>query len=607
MPRRSAKKRPLLPPSEYARALWGVAQISAQSAPLAVVFKLSGAVINSALPIATTYFAALTTTELARAYAGSAAAGGLALTYVAITAGLGLFQVIWRTVDNYLQEKLRYLVESRVSDMMYDRFLALDFWRYDDKDTVDLYDRAQKFSQFFAYIFDRFASLATQIITLVFALVALGVFLPWLALATLVAVIPSMYVQFKVSRAQIEHWNSQVDTRRSKSYIEWNLLQPKAIAELRLNSLARHLLDLRVKLREKDERQRLDYERKFLGQRLLSDGLQAITELGALLWIVSQIANRAQPIGQFVYVQQLVSRALGSASTFVAQLGTIDEDLANLFDYRTFMALPVGQGGSRQLAGMPAVVAFKNVTFRYPQAKSGSLRDINLKIKRGQHVALVGENGAGKSTLIKLLTGLYAPTQGEVLLDGISVSEYSLESWHAHLSVLQQDFDQYAFASVRDNIYFGDVSKALDTKQLHRAMRAAEAAGFVAKLPFGEQTLPSTWMEDEHGNKGTNLSGGQWQRIALARNFYRDSDMIILDEPTSAIDALAEARIFKRLFGENNEKTVLTISHRLSTVEQADLIIVLADGRVAESGTHTELVASHGAYYHLFEAQLTKS
>ena len=226
-----------------------------------------------------------------------------------------------------------------------------------------------------------------------------------------------------------------------------------------------------------------------------------------------------------------------------------------------------------------------------------------MTIEKNQHVAIVGENGAGKSTFIKLLAGLYAPTQGEVTVDGINLQDIDSDSWHKQIGALRQDFTRYMFASARDNVLFGDVNKN-DHDLLVKSLKDAEAVDFTDKLPVGLDSYVNNWMEDDNGNKGVELSGGQWQRLALARNFYRDAPIIILDEPTSAIDALAESRIFKRLFAVH-DKTIVTVSHRLTTVQRADVIYVFDNGRIVESGTHRELVEKKGHYYRMFESQLS--
>lgn len=601
------KNRKQLTKRQYAKAIIQVAKLTYRAAPLAITVKLIGSIITAVLPIITTYFAAQTTTALAEAYAGDQTAGDRAMLYVLITAGLGVVMTAWNSLDGYIQDLMRYKVEAAMSDRMYEHFLSLDFWRYDDKTTVDLYDRAADFGRFFPYIFDRLASVVTNVITLVAGFTALILVSWWLGLILLVATIPGMYLQFKLSRAQIEHRNQHFDTRRTKSVIEWNLLQPKNIAELRLYGLVRHLLDLRLQLREKDERQRIDFERKFIFKQLLADAVEAVAEVGALLWTVMQIIAQAQPIGQFLYVQQVLSRALSGMRSFVTTVNTIDEDLANLFDYQTFMELPErDMKQQRSLDATPETIELRNVSFSYPQSDKKVLDDVSLTVRRGQHIAIVGENGAGKSTLIKILTGLYEPTSGEVLVDAVDLRDVTIASWHKHLAVLQQNYLAYHFATAKDNIRYGDMTQPFNQAYLDAAMDKAEARTFIEKLPKGIDSYVMNWMEHEDGTKGEDLSGGQWQRLALARNFYRDSPIIILDEPTSAIDALAEARIFKHLFADK-KRTVIAISHRLTTIERADMIYMLQNGRLVERGTHVELVKKRGAYYTMFESQLRKS
>jgi ATP-binding cassette subfamily B protein/ATP-binding cassette subfamily C protein len=596
------KKRKLTA-KQYLFAIASVARTTYKAAPLAVFIKVAGAIVTAVLPIVTTYFAALTTTALAEAYAGDQTAGSRAILYVIITAGLGVTLTAWNSLEQYINQLTRYKIDGVMSDRMYEHFLSLDFWRYDDKKTVDLFDRAKNFASFFGYVFDRLTSVLTQVITMIAGFVALIFVSWWLGLILVAAVIPSLIVQFKLSRKETAHWNENVETRRTKNMIEWNMFEPQHMAELRLYGMVRHLLELRMTLRDKDEKERIEFERQFISKRLGGDILEAAGEVIALLYTTFQIIAHAQPIGQFLYVQQVVSRALGGARGLVSQISGIDEEMANLFDYQEFMALPVRRDGVQTLTTQPQDIRFESVSFHYPQTDTLVLSDISLDITKGQHIAIVGENGAGKSTLIKILTGLYKPTAGKVLLDGVDMEKYDIASWHRHLGALQQDYLSYGFASAKDNVYFGDVSQPFDQARFDAALDRADARKFLEKLPKGVDNFVLTWMEHNDGTKGVDLSGGQWQRLALARNFYRDSPIIILDEPTSAIDALAEARIFKNLFADK-KRTVVTISHRLTTVEKADVIYMLQDGRIVERGTHKELVAKRGAYYTMFESQL---
>lgn len=588
---------------EQARALWGVAKLTFQTAPGPVVFKLVGSVVNAILPIATTYFAARTTTYLALAFTGDADAKQKVLLYIVLTALLGLVRTAWSSVDQYVQAKMRYIVDKRVSTRMYEQFLSLEYWRYDDKNTADLYDKAAKFSRFFGWVFDRFANIITQLITVIAAIGALLSVNVGIALFIFVALMPGIFVQFRISRAQVKHWNKNVDVRRSMSFIEWDLLHPRFVTELRMHGMVRYLLDLRNKLQDKDESERLAIQRKAVPLTLLSDVFRAVAEVGALIWVSLQIMAKNQQLGQFVFVQQIVGRAISASLSLVSVVTSIDEDVANLFDYETFMRLPTMPATGRKLVDAPKEIAIEHVSFHYPKTKKIVLHDVSLRIKRDQHIAIVGENGAGKTTLIKLITGLYRPTKGQVLLDGHDLADYDSASWHSKLGVLGQNFIQYAFATARENVQFGDIDGTHTPERLQKALEEAEAADFTAKLPRGVESYVHNWMEDDEGNKGTDLSGGQWQRLALARDFYRSAPIVILDEPTSAIDALAEARIFKRLFSKRN-RTVITISHRLSTVKKADVIYMLKDGRLVETGTYAELIAKHGEFYRMFESQI---
>lgn len=588
---------------EQIKAIAGVAALSFKIAPGAVMFKIGGAIFSAVLPLLTTYFAARTTTALVDAYAGADGASKQVIIYVIITALLGLLMTVWRSLDYYVQTKMRYIVGARISDQMYSHFLSLEFWRYDDKDTADLYDRAVKFSNFFAWVFDRLAQVVAQLFGVIAALIALALFEPLLGVIILIALTPGIYLQFKLSRKQIAHWNENVEVRRAQGFIEWQLGNPKLISELRLYGVVKHLLGLRRKLRDTDEQGRLEFERRFIPGRIAADLLEAVVEVGALIWIVLQIAARNHPVGQFVFVQQVVSRAMSSASMLASTLGNMDEDIANLFDYQQFKDLPTIATTGRQLKIAPKTIEFKNVSFAYPGAKQNALNNISLTINAGERIAVVGENGAGKSTFVKLLTGLYKPTKGQILVDGVDLREINVTSWHKLLGVLQQDAVRYNFTTARDNVRFGAVDETYTEERLMQALRAAEADKFTAKLPRGLDTYVNNWMEDNEGNKGTDLSGGQWQRLALARDFYRQAPIIILDEPTSAIDALAEARIFKKLFTQK-DRTIVMISHRMSTIERADKIYLFEEGKMIESGTHAELKKAKKRYYRMFESQM---
>ena len=242
-------------------------------------------------------------------------------------------------------------------------------------------------------------------------------------------------------------------------------------------------------------------------------------------------------------------------------------------------------------------IEFRHVSFCYPGSDVYVLRDINLHIQPGERIALVGLNGAGKTTLIKLLTRLYDPTDGQVLLDGVDLRDYDLTSLHQRFGVIFQDFVRYQF-TVRENIGFGQVDALDDLARIKDAADRGGASPIIENMPQGYDTMLGRRWE-----KGQELSGGQWQKIALARAFMRKAEVLVLDEPTSALDAEAEYEVFRR-FGELMEgRIAVLISHRFSTVRMADRIVVLSAGKILELGSHAELIQLDGAYARLFNLQ----
>jgi ATP-binding cassette subfamily B protein len=242
-------------------------------------------------------------------------------------------------------------------------------------------------------------------------------------------------------------------------------------------------------------------------------------------------------------------------------------------------------------------VVFEGVGFRYPGNDDWVLRELSFEIRAGETVALVGENGAGKTTIVKLLSRLYDPTEGRILIDGVDARAYAIEDLRNRVGVIFQDFVKYNFAAVT-NIGVGRIDAAEDRQRIEAAAEASLASDVIARLPGGyDQVLGDMF------NAGMELSGGEWQRIAIARAYFRDADLLILDEPTAALDARAEAAVFDRFRDLSRDRTAVFISHRFGTVRLADRIIVLERGRVRESGSHAELLAANGQYASLFRLQ----
>ena len=245
----------------------------------------------------------------------------------------------------------------------------------------------------------------------------------------------------------------------------------------------------------------------------------------------------------------------------------------------------------------PAKLEFRNVSFRYPDSERYILKDFNVVINSGEKIALVGENGAGKSTLIKLILRFYDVTDGEILINGVNIKDGNLDVWHKQIGALFQDFIRYQF-TFKENVIFGDLENRADLKAIHGAIKKSGANGYLDDLPKGLDQVVGKIFED-----GVDLSGGKWQKLELARAFFRDAPILILDEPTAAIDAKAEYEIFEKVQHLQKDKTVIIISHRFSTVRNADRILVLDEGKIVEAGNHSSLMKKKGLYAELFNIQ----
>jgi ATP-binding cassette subfamily B protein len=246
----------------------------------------------------------------------------------------------------------------------------------------------------------------------------------------------------------------------------------------------------------------------------------------------------------------------------------------------------------------PPLIEYKNVTFTYPRSERKVLENFNFAINPGEKIAIVGHNGAGKTTLIKLLTRLYTPERGGIFVNNQNLNDLDIDTWYKNIGVLFQDYNTYEHLTVRENVAIGDIDKQIDDEKIWEALREADAEDFIKEYPKGLDTILSEKYEG-----GIRPSTGQWQKIAIARFFYRDAPILILDEPTASIDAIAEANIFDRIYKFIEDKTVIIVSHRFSTVRNADRIIVFEHGKIIEEGNHNELLARNGAYARAFNLQ----
>jgi len=422
-----------------------------------------------------------------------------------------------------------------------------------------------------------------------------------LVILALSASLLSLVIESRITSKLYKYFYKETPEERERQYIGDMFILPKSIKEIRAFVLGDYLLGRHHDISEDLFRQR---ERIYAAGARTSvfSGIVSGTILGIAYVFVALrgIAGTIDPGGVVLVIGAFtaVSGTLGQiTSTFVA----VDQHTTFLDDYFSFLAigplLPVPQHPKQLPAGNITDIAFGNVTFTYPGGNAPAVEGLNLQIRSGELIALVGENGAGKSTLVKLLLRFYDVEKGAVTIDGIDIKEMDPEALRSRIGVLFQDYATYEL-SVKENIIMGWPYIAADDDRIAKAIRDSRSEEVVRKLPNGLESKVGRLFEGGH-----DLSGGEWQRLALARIMYRNADIWILDEPTSSLDPEAEAAIFAELKENLKGRIGIVISHRFSTVRIADRIAVIADGRVTELGSHEELLKAAGRYAELFEIQ----
>ena len=429
---------------------------------------------------------------------------------------------------------------------------------------------------------------------------------PGLTAATLVIIavcIPSAVINFIYRRKNFQYMRFRSKERREMEYYSGLLVNKDMIKEVRMFDLGDTFIGRYLRV--------FGEYYKGLRKLILTENLwhiviaviSGITNLVFYILIASQVFTGRLMIGDYTLYTGAIASVATCISSLITSTGTIYEGTLFIDNLICFMMekqtiLPSKTPGLQVQQQTGHTIEFENVSFRYPGTERDVLKNISFTIRPGETLALVGLNGAGKTTLIKLLTRLYDPTGGRILLDGRDIKEYDLQSLYSAFGIIFQDFGKYA-VTVEENIRYGDIHKKADMDAVRDAARQSAAQEYIEKLPDGYDTPLMRIFE----KNGMELSIGQWQKLAIARAFYADSDILILDEPTASLDAIAEQEIFSQFDRLREDKTTIFVSHRLSSATVANQIIVLENGCLIEKGAHRELMELQGKYFTLFSTQ----
>jgi len=572
-----------------------------QSGPAVVVWGLLLRILVSALPAAIAGIAALILNGVQHYFSHQGVPPHF-WWLVGLEAGLNVVNgLLIRGIDysdSLLADRYTHFVSIRVMKQA----AALDLTTYEDPVFYDRLERARVQATDRLAMIQQMGRLFQQTLT---TLIWTGILLwysPWLVLLLALGVLPTFLGETHFAFLGYAKNFRQTPAKRQMDYLRQVAGSREGAKELKLFNLSPFLSDRFTQLSKGIYEENVALSRK----KLIAGGLLGVIATlgyyGAYAFVIWRaVTGNYNSIGEFYYLTNAIIQASSNLQQVFSTASGIADQALFLTDLLAFFEMKPTVVSKPDGLPMPRPIRrgfeFRNVSFAYPGTTRRVLSDFNFTLEPGQRIALIGENGQGKTTVVKLITRLYDPTEGQILLDGVDLREYKLEDLHHEIGVIFQDFMRYEMTA-RENISVGRVESEHSQSDIEEAAHKSLAESVIAKLPGGYDQMLGRRFES-----GVELSGGEWQRVALARAYLRDAQLLVLDEPTAALDARSELEVFERFAELTLGKMALLISHRFSTVRMADRIVVLEGGRLVEEGTHPQLMALGGRYASMFEMQ----
>ncbi len=567
---------------------------------------------RAVLPVATLYVGKLIIDEVIRIASSPAVPTDLSAwissgmldrlgTLFLIELGLAILADVLGRVVSLLDSLLSERFTNETSIRLMTHAATLDLEDFEDSELQDQLERARRQTTGRMSLMTQIFGQAQDVVTIVSFSAGLIVYAPWLIVLLLIALVPAFLGEAHFNAQSYSLNFTRTPERRELDYLRQTGASAETAKEVKIFGLNAFLIDRYRVLAERfyEANKKLSSRRALWGAILTAIGtLGYYVAYAFIAWRTLRgeftIGDLTFLSGSFRRLRNLLEGLLISFSQVAGQALYLD-DLFSFFEIEPEIVSPENP------RPFPVPIAqgftFEDVGFRYPIAERWAVRHLSFTLRAGEVLALVGENGAGKTTLVKLLARLYDPDEGRILLDGHDLKEYDIEELRSNIGVIFQDFVRYQMTA-RENIAVGRIDAADDKERVVAAAESSMADEMIRRLPLGYDQ-----MIGKRFRKGVELSGGEWQKVAIGRAYMRDAQLLILDEPTAALDARSEFEVFQRFKELSHAKTAVLISHRFSSVRMADRILVLADGELEAEGTHEELLAQSGRYAELFELQ----
>lgn len=565
-------------------------------------------IVQGLLPAVGVYLTKLLIDSLVAAIAASGAWERVrpALILVVLTAGVMLLTEVLQSIIDWVRAAQSEFINDHIAALMHQQSIAVDLAFYESPDYYDRLDQARsEASNRSVALLESGGSFLQHSLTLIAMAAVLLPYGAWLPLILLLSTLPAFYVVLRFDRQYHSWWQQTTTDRRRARYYDSLLTNSFTAAELRLFELGNHFQSAYQALRKRMRTERLTQMRKQSLAKLGASAAALIVSGATIAWMFWRALHGLATLGDLALFYQAFNQGQGLMRSLLGSLSKILTNSLYLGNLFKFLELKPAVVDPPQPTSAPTIlekgITFSDVTFSYPGSERLALHNFNLFIPAGKIVAVVGANGAGKTTLLKLLCRFYDPQAGCIKLDGIDIRDMSTKELRRLITVLFQFPEQYQM-TVNQNIALGDLRAERSAVEVEAAARSAGAHEMIARLPASYDTLLGKWF-----GKGAELSGGEWQRIAMARAYLRQSPIILLDEPTSSMDSWAEADWFDRLRTLAQGRTAIVITHRFSIAVRADIIHVMQAGNIVESGSHQDLVAQDGLYAQSWKAQMEAS